>query len=140
MYAGPEVDVWSLGVILYALVCGTLPFDEDTIEKLYHKINHGLYEIPAHASDQASDLIRQMLKVDPLRRITLKQVCRLPCMSLFSYTAIRVNVQDRPWERSDDGDQLTIYVYICTYVFVNCYCDHSLHVLALECINKRMYV
>lgn len=68
-YEGPEVDVWSLGVILFALVCGFLPFEEDP--KL---VLNGRVQLPSHVSAECRDLVMRMLERQPAQRITVAQI------------------------------------------------------------------
>ncbi|XP_062842519.1 NUAK family SNF1-like kinase 2 [Trichomycterus rosablanca] len=72
-YRGPEVDSWSLGVLLYALVHGAMPFDGHNYKSLVRQISTGDYRKPAKGSD-ASGLIRWMLMVNPERRATLEEI------------------------------------------------------------------
>ena len=74
LYAGPEVDVWSCGVILYALLCGTLPFDDEHIPNLFKKIKSGLFHMPDYLSQNVRDLLKKMLTVDPVKRVTVEEI------------------------------------------------------------------
>lgn len=108
LYAGPEVDCWSAGVILYALLVGTLPFDDDVIFKLFKKIKAGSYPMPSHLSEDSRNLISQMLCVDPLKRITFAEIRRHPWFKyrLPPYLAVtpsaRKAAQRRAEEELDD--------------------------------------
>ncbi|KAG7662048.1 KIN2 [[Candida] subhashii] len=79
-YTGPEVDVWSFGVVLYVLVCGKVPFDDQSVSVLHEKIKRGNVEYPNFLSRECVSLLSRMLVVDPLKRATLFEVCSHPWM------------------------------------------------------------
>uniref|UniRef100_A0A8C4IVB0 Maternal embryonic leucine zipper kinase n=1 Tax=Dicentrarchus labrax TaxID=13489 RepID=A0A8C4IVB0_DICLA len=77
-YIGSEADVWSMGVLLFALLCGYLPFDDDNCMVLYRKIARGKYDNPRWLSPGSILLLNQMMQVDPKRRITVRQLLDHP--------------------------------------------------------------
>ncbi len=77
-YIGPQIDVWSCGIILYALLTGSLPFDDYKLATLFAKIKNANYRMLSCIPAPAQDLIRRMLVVDPMERITVEEIKRHP--------------------------------------------------------------
>ena len=73
-YNGLQVDIWSSGVILFALLCGYLPFEDPNTAQLYKKILNCEYKIPKFVSENAKDLIKGILNTDPTKRFTIEQI------------------------------------------------------------------
>uniref|UniRef100_A0A2R5LEX4 non-specific serine/threonine protein kinase n=1 Tax=Ornithodoros turicata TaxID=34597 RepID=A0A2R5LEX4_9ACAR len=75
-YIGPEIDVWSLGVVLYVLVCGALPFDGSNLQVLRSRVLSGRFRIPYFMSSDCENLIRKMLVLEPSKRLSIEQIKR----------------------------------------------------------------
>ena len=80
-YLGRPVDVWSLGVLLYAMVAGHFPFNAKTYPELYKKIASVVYKVPEHFSPALVNLLSRILNPDPSKRISLAHARLHPWMS-----------------------------------------------------------
>uniref|UniRef100_A0A8C3YIQ0 non-specific serine/threonine protein kinase n=1 Tax=Catagonus wagneri TaxID=51154 RepID=A0A8C3YIQ0_9CETA len=75
-YDGPEVDVWSLGVILYTLVSGSLPFDGQNLKELRERVLRGKYRVPFYMSTDCENLLKKLLVLNPVKRGGLQQIMK----------------------------------------------------------------
>lgn len=100
-YMGPEADVWSLGVLLFAILCGYLPFDDDNISNLYKKIQSGRYTVPDSLSPTCADLISNLLQVDPKKRLSMDQLLLHPWLTKSFTCSV-------PWESQCPRDDIDL--------------------------------
>ncbi|CAG0883813.1 unnamed protein product [Darwinula stevensoni] len=77
-YDGRKADIWSCGVILYALLVGALPFDDDNLRQLLEKVKRGVFHIPHFVPPDCQSLLRGMIHVNPDKRLTLSEIKRHP--------------------------------------------------------------
>ncbi|CDF41350.1 Serine/threonine protein kinase [Chondrus crispus] len=104
-YSGVKADIWSLGVVLYAMTTGGLPFDDDNLQRLATKISSGAFYMPAEVPAGLAQLLTAMLTVDPAQRATLDDV---KASNWFNSSAPRKNIykeeegETMPLSRHDD--------------------------------------
>ncbi|KZV66106.1 Pkinase-domain-containing protein [Peniophora sp. CONT] len=113
LYTGPEVDVWSFGVVLYVLVCGKVPFDDQSMPALHAKIKRGLVEYPVWLSADCKHILSRMLVTNPAQRAPLSEILSHPWMNrgfagppdahLLPRTPLRVDELDREVIRQMTG-------------------------------------
>uniref|UniRef100_F6Z338 BR serine/threonine kinase 2 n=1 Tax=Xenopus tropicalis TaxID=8364 RepID=F6Z338_XENTR len=76
-YDGRKADIWSCGVILFALLVGALPFDDDNLRQLLEKVKRGVFHMPHFIPPDCQNLLCGMIEVDPTKRLTVRiRVCR----------------------------------------------------------------
>ena len=85
-YEGKPVDMWSLGILLYALLCGCFPFRAKSYPDLYRRIARGTFAIPEELSMPVKDLLRQLLTVE-----VCVCVCVCVCWSLTLTQTLNTN-------------------------------------------------
>ena len=83
-YNGLLVDIWSSGIVLYAMLCGFLPFDDSNNEVLYRKIIEGKFNIPHFISDNGKDILKKILNVDPSKRYNINLIKNHPWFNLIN--------------------------------------------------------
>ena len=83
-YDGLLTDIWSSGIILYAMLCGSFPFDDDSEQILYSKIIKGVFEFPSDIilSDEAKNLVNKILVVNPRNRANISEIKKDPWFNI----------------------------------------------------------
>ncbi|MED6127145.1 CBL-interacting serine/threonine-protein kinase 25 [Stylosanthes scabra] len=111
-YDGSKADIWSCGVILYALVCGYLPFQGENVMRIYRKAFKAQYEFPDWVSEGAKNLISNLLVADPEKRFSIADIMKDPWFQVgfmrpiafsFKESAIGANVDDFDEDEDDDS-------------------------------------
>ena len=82
-YNGEASDIWSCGIILYAMLCGALPFTESKEDIIVEKIKKHEYKIPDYLSQQAQDILNHILKINPQERYSIESIKNHPWFNII---------------------------------------------------------
>ena len=90
-YDGTKIDIWSLGISLYAMLCGELPFDDEdnNMKNIVYKIKNGKYTLPDNLSPLCKDLIKRILEANPDKRITLEEIKNHKWVNSFNFNYMK---------------------------------------------------
>uniref|UniRef100_A0AAY4ECD4 non-specific serine/threonine protein kinase n=1 Tax=Denticeps clupeoides TaxID=299321 RepID=A0AAY4ECD4_9TELE len=108
-YDGPEVDIWSLGVILYTLVSGSLPFDGQNLKELRERVLRGKYRVPFYMSTDCEGILRKFLVLNPAKRCTLEQIMKDKWMNA-GYEGDELKPHIEPEEDYNDASRIEVMV------------------------------
>jgi 5'-AMP-activated protein kinase catalytic alpha subunit len=81
-YYGLKSDIWSCGVVLYAMLCGYLPYEDQKTSNLYKKILSAEYTLPKFLSDDAKDMISKLFNTNPDERVGVVEIRNHPWYKL----------------------------------------------------------
>nr|XP_043888579.1 MAP/microtubule affinity-regulating kinase 4-like isoform X4 [Solea senegalensis] len=108
-YDGPEVDIWSLGVILYTLVSGSLPFDGQNLKELRERVLRGKYRVPFYMSTDCEGIIRRFLVLNPAKRCSLEQIMKDKWINI-GYDGDDLKPHSEPAEDMNDSSRIDVMV------------------------------
>nr|XP_046245897.1 MAP/microtubule affinity-regulating kinase 4 isoform X2 [Scatophagus argus] len=108
-YDGPEVDIWSLGVILYTLVSGSLPFDGQNLKELRERVLRGKYRVPFYMSTDCEGILRRFLVLNPAKRCSLEQIMKDKWLNV-GYDGDELKPHTEPEEDLNDPNRIDVMV------------------------------
>ena len=88
-YKGDKIDIWSSGIVLYTMVYGNLPFNDENMKDLVYNITKGNYDLPDTISKECQDLIKKILQIDPNKRISIQEIKEHPWMNKFKFNLMK---------------------------------------------------
>ena len=102
-YNGITTDIWSSGIVLYSMLVGTLPFDDQELNSLYDQIKIGTFYIPSTLSLEAIDFLKSILRVDPTKRLNIEQIKKHPWFNIVKnimHKGIDLTIETFPYDEN----------------------------------------